>query len=74
MDPSGIRVGVQELTRIGMREKEMVEVAELFKRLIIDNEPAEKVRDGVINLRKGFTKIHYCYNDGEEAYKHYKLV
>jgi glycine hydroxymethyltransferase len=74
MDPSGVRLGVQELTRIGMREHEMSEVAELFKRLVIDGEPHEKVRDGVINLRSGFTKIHYCFHDGTEAYKHYKIV
>ena len=74
MDPSGIRLGVQELTRIGMREKEMVEVAELLKRLIIGKEPVEKIRDGVIDLRKDFNQIHYCFSEGAEAYRHYKIV
>jgi glycine hydroxymethyltransferase len=74
MDPSGIRMGVQELTRIGMREHEMTEVAELMKKLIVDQRPIEEVREGVKNLRKGFGKIHYCFTEGAEAYKHYKIV
>src|SRR3989454_698625 len=38
--PSGIRLGTQELTRLGMREPEMDEVADLFARIAVKHEPA----------------------------------
>lgn len=74
MDPSGIRVGVQELTRIGMREHDMKDVAEIFKKVIIDKLPPEQVANDVRALRKGFNTIHYCFHEGVDAYKHYKIV
>ncbi len=74
MNPSGIRLGVQELTRIGMKEKDMDTVAEFFKRICIDKVAPEKVREDVREFRKGFTHIHYCFNTEVEAYKYYEIV
>ncbi len=73
-NPSGIRVGVQELTRIGMKESEMKQVAELFKKILVDKKAPAEVKKDVIALKKGFEKIHYCFYDGTEAYKYYELV
>ena len=66
--PCGIRLGSQELTRLGMKEKEMVEVAELISRVVVKNEPPEKVRPDVVSFKHQFTKVHYCFFEGEEAY------
>ncbi|HIJ00981.1 MAG: glycine hydroxymethyltransferase [Candidatus Methanomethylophilaceae archaeon] len=71
--PSGIRLGVQELTRTGMKESEMVEVAELITRVCNKESPA-KVKEDVKELKKGFTKIRYCFHEGEEAYRYHELV
>ena len=60
-NPSGIRIGVQELTRIGMREREMKKVAHFLKRIILDKEASEKVKKEVIKFRKNFQKIKYCF-------------
>jgi len=70
--PSGLRIGVQELTRIGMRESEMQEVAEIFKKILFDNDIASAIAK-VKALRKEFNKIHYCFNS-DEAHKYYYLV
>ncbi len=47
-DPSGIRLGVQELTRLGMKEPEMKEVARLIKRVAIDKEEPERYKRDVV--------------------------
>jgi len=61
-DPSGLRLGVQELTRWGLKEDDMKEVAKFFKRVLIDKEDPAKVRKDVIEFRKNFTKIHYTFD------------
>ena len=71
--PSGIRLGVQELTRTGMKESEMKQVAELIFRVMKKEDP-QKVKKDVISLKKGFAKIQYCFNEGEPAYEYHKLV
>ncbi len=66
--PSGIRLGVQELTRIGMKESEMKYVAELIKKVAMDGK-IEETREEVMEFKKDYTKIHYCFNEGEEVYR-----
>jgi len=74
MRPSGIRLGVQELTRLGMKEDEMEEVALFFKRLLIDGEEAGKVRKDVVDFKNNYRKIYYCFNEGEDPYEFIELV
>ncbi len=59
-DPSGVRIGVQEMTRFGMKESEMKAIAELLKRLWLDGETPEKIKEEVIDLRENFQKVEYC--------------
>lgn len=66
--PCGIRIGSQELTRLGMREMEMAEVAELIARVVVKGESPETVKRDVVSFKEGFTKVHYCFFEGEEAY------
>jgi glycine hydroxymethyltransferase len=73
MHPGGIRLGVSEVTRLGMKESEMTEIAEFIKRAIIDKEPLEKVRTDVTEFRKEYQKVHYCFENSTEAYKYIKI-
>jgi len=66
--PCGIRIGSQELTRLGMKEKEMAEVGELIARVVVKGEDPERVKPDVVALKRQFTKVHYCFFEGEEAY------
>ncbi len=68
-NPSGIRLGSQELTRLGMKEREMREIADFFKRLIMDKEKPEKIREEVIQFRREYQKVHYCFTHELEAYE-----
>lgn len=60
-NPSGVRLGVQELTRWGMKEGEMETVAAFFRRVLIDKEDPEKVKKDVNWLKYKFNEIKYCF-------------
>jgi len=66
--PHGIRLGTQELARLGMKEKDMDTVAELMARVVVKGEPPENVKADVVEFKRQFTRLHYCYFEGEEAY------
>jgi glycine hydroxymethyltransferase len=66
--PSGIRFGVQELSRIGMEESDMREIASFLRRVVIEEEDENRVKEEVIELRKDFQHVLYCF-DGKDAYK-----
>jgi len=65
-DPSGIRVGTQEITRRGLKEAQMAEVAEFMKMVAMDN---KNVKDEVTEFMSQYTKVHYAFEE-DEAYKY----
>ncbi len=72
IDPSGIRIGTQELTRLGMKEKDMEDVAELIKRAVIDADDKESVKKDVAELKKDFDKVMYSFDRGKAySYKEF---
>ncbi|MEM3668798.1 MAG: serine hydroxymethyltransferase [Candidatus Bathyarchaeia archaeon] len=73
MHPGGIRLGVSEVTRLGMKESEMDEIAEFIKRVVMDKEPLEKVKTDVAEFRRDYQKVHYCFENATEAYKYIKI-
>ncbi len=62
-NPSGLRIGVQEMTRIGMKESEMKEIAALMKKVVLDGKAPEGVAKEVVEFRKPYQEIHYCFKD-----------
>ena len=65
MTPSGLRLGVQELTRVGMGPTEMEEVAKLYGRVLIHGEDPATVKSSVSELKGEFQTIRYCFNEDE---------
>ena len=61
-NPGGIRLGVSELTRLGMGRSEMKEVAELVH-LGLDGTKEREVVVRIKELRKGFQKVKYSFRD-----------
>jgi len=57
----GVRIGVCEVTRRGMREEEMQKIAELMKRVVINGEDPLLVKRDVIRLAKEFQEIKFCF-------------
>jgi len=59
---TGARVGAAEMTRIGMKESEMNDIAEFWKMALIDKEEPRKVAEKVSEFRAAFQKVHYCFS------------
>jgi glycine hydroxymethyltransferase len=59
-NPSGIRIGVQEMTRFRMKESEMAEIAGLFKECLIGG---KYVGEKAIEFRKQYRKVHYSFDE-----------
>src|SRR5947199_1793306 len=71
--PGGIRCGVSEVTRLGMKEPQMREIADLIARVVVKGEQGERIRSDVGSLKKNFNKIHYAFGSSREAYEYIKL-
>jgi glycine/serine hydroxymethyltransferase len=54
---SGLRMGVQEMTRFGIKEKEFAELAGLMAESILKNRP---VKEEVTRFRSRFLHMQYC--------------
>ena len=65
MDPSGIRIGAQEITRIGFGKDDVRTVAELIHRAISTETPDDVIRKDIIQFKSKFNEVKYCY--GKEA-------
>ncbi|MEK9200714.1 MAG: DegT/DnrJ/EryC1/StrS family aminotransferase [Patescibacteria group bacterium] len=54
-----IRIGTQEITRRGMKEKEMNEIAQLMDKSF----KGQDIKNEVVAFNSGFKKIHYSFDD-----------
>ncbi len=57
--PSGLRIGVQEMTRFGMKAPEMEEIARLIRECVVDG---KKVKEEVNRLRSRFQTVQYSFD------------
>lgn len=62
-NPAGIRLGAQEMTRFGMKEAEMKQIATFMKQVILDE---HFVGEEVIAFRKQFQTVHYSFDQKPE--------
>ena len=74
LHPSGLRLGAQEMTRIGMKESDMRDVARFLTDVVKDKKKPSEVKARVADFRQKFRGIHYCYEEGTPAYKFWKLT
>lgn len=72
-NPSGIRLGTQEVTRLGMHEGEMKQIAEFIARVVVKGEDASKVRAAVSDFRRSFQKVTYAFETTREAYDYVSI-
>ena len=71
--PGGIRLGVSEITRLGMKKSEMKEIGSLIKAVIIEKKDPKKIASKVKSFRKKFQKVHFCFDKKLGAYDYVKL-
>ncbi len=65
-NPSGLRIGVQEMTRFGMREDDFKELSKFFREVLIEGRDPSKVREKVIEFRRNFLEVKYGFNIPED--------
>ena len=61
-NPAGIRIGVQEMTRFGMKEPEMERIADLMRECVVEG---KRVGGEVNKLRDRFQRVCYSFDDPE---------
>jgi len=60
--PGGLRIGTTEVTRLGLREPEMVRIAELVADVLVRGRAVEDVRRDAVDLRAGFQRVGFCFD------------
>jgi len=61
---SCLRMGVQEMTRFGMKEDDFAPLAEYISQVILHDRPVAKE---ISQFRKKFTEMKYCLPEKEAA-------
>ena len=62
--PSGLRLGVPELTRVGMGTDEMQDVAGFFARALVAAEDSASVKMDVTDFKSNYQTVKYCFDEG----------
>ena len=65
--PSGLRLGVQELTRVGFTTDDMQDVAKFYARVLLHDEDPARVKTDVNQLKSEHQIIRYCFNENERS-------
>jgi len=64
----GVRLGVSELTRTGMKETAMAELARLLRKCLLDRIDPKRVMEEVVQLRQRYKTLQYSFGQGLPAY------
>ena len=67
LSPSGLRLGVQELTRVGFTNDDMKDVARFYARVLLNEEDTKRVRQDVQALKAERQIIRYCFNEDDQS-------
>jgi glycine hydroxymethyltransferase len=67
-NPRGIRIGVQEMTRFGMKEDEMKRIAGFIKAVVLDKKNPEAAGKEVAAFRADYQTAQYCFESGKFAF------
>ena len=71
-NPSGIRIGFQDVTRRGFEEEDIKYLCDLMMQVIKGKRAPSEVKEDVLALRKEFPGIEYGFNTVREAIKYIK--
>ncbi|HEU4782167.1 MAG TPA: aminotransferase class I/II-fold pyridoxal phosphate-dependent enzyme [Ktedonobacterales bacterium] len=62
--PGGLRMGTIEVTRLGMREREMEQIADFIARVLVDRTEPEALVGDVTAFRAPYQTLYYCVEEG----------
>jgi glycine hydroxymethyltransferase len=73
-NPSGLRIGFQDVTRRGMRDGEIKHLCDLMLSVIKEKRKPEEVRQDVVALKKEFNTVKFGFQIIEEALDYVKRM
>jgi glycine hydroxymethyltransferase len=71
-NPSGLRIGFQDVTRRGFREGDIKHLCDLILSVMNGKRKPSEVKESVIALKKEFNKVKYGFQSVEEAVNYIK--
>jgi glycine hydroxymethyltransferase len=71
-NPSGIRVGFQDVTRSGYNEDDIRYLCDLMVQVIKDTKSPSNIRNDVVALAQKFEKVNYGFHSLDEAIHYLK--
>ena len=71
-NPSGLRIGFQDVTRRGFREGDIKHLCDLMLSVIKGKRKPSEVNESVIALKKEFQQVKYGFQNVEEAVNYIK--
>lgn len=66
-DPSGLRIGFQDVTRRGLKKSDIEYLCSLILDVVKGKRKTAEVKKDVIKLRQSFKNIKYCFQSLNEA-------
>ncbi|MEM0096868.1 MAG: serine hydroxymethyltransferase [Conexivisphaerales archaeon] len=72
-NPGGLRMGVQEITRLGMGLNEMEEIANILYLVIVKKEDHNIIKKRVKELKNEFSNVRYTFESNRKAYEYIKI-
>ncbi|HEX9261748.1 MAG TPA: serine hydroxymethyltransferase, partial [Candidatus Bathyarchaeia archaeon] len=66
-NPSGLRIGFQDVTRRGFREGDIKHLCDLMLNVIKGHRKPSEVKEDVITLKSEFSQVKYGFQSVEEA-------
>jgi glycine hydroxymethyltransferase len=73
-DPSGLRIGFQDITRRGLREGDVKHLCDLMLDVIKAKRKPSEVKQEIITLRKEFSQIKFGFQNVAEATNYIKKL
>jgi glycine hydroxymethyltransferase len=71
-NPSGLRIGFQDVTRRGFREGDVKHLCDLMLSVIKEKRKPSEVKEDVIAFKKEFNRVKYGFQSVEEAVNYVK--
>jgi glycine hydroxymethyltransferase len=71
-DPSGLRIGFQDVTRRGFKEGDIKHLCNLMLDVIKGKRKPAQVKEDVLSLKKEFNQVKYGFQNVEEALTYIK--
>jgi glycine hydroxymethyltransferase len=61
MSPSGLRLGTPEITRLGMSNDDMKDIAKFYSRALIRKDDPKLIKNDIKEFKSNFQTVKYCF-------------